>query len=100
VKFNKDFKEAISRLPSKEKDKLILRLLKKDLMLANGLLFELVNPQTVDERRAIIEKRIINQTKRFYENYYSPGELMMDLRYIPRTGCELVVVRKYSGGYQ
>ena len=38
--FDKDFKEAISHLPSSEKDKLILRLLKKDLVLANRLYFE------------------------------------------------------------
>ena len=30
MKFDQDFKDAIARLPSKEKDKLLLRLLKKD----------------------------------------------------------------------
>lgn len=33
--FDKDFKIALQNLPSTEKDKLILRLLKKDLVLAN-----------------------------------------------------------------
>ena len=49
--FHKEFKEALSRLPSKEKDKLILRLLKKDLVLANRLLFELLSTNTVEEER-------------------------------------------------
>lgn len=46
--FPKEFKEALSHLPSKEKDKLVLRLLRKDLLLANRLLFELVNTNTVE----------------------------------------------------
>ncbi len=33
--FDKEFTKAISHLPSKEKDKLILRLLKKNLPLAS-----------------------------------------------------------------
>ena len=54
--FPKEFKEALSHLPSKEKDKLILRLLKKDITLANRLMFELVNTNTVDEQRNKIKK--------------------------------------------
>lgn len=42
-KYSKEFKEAISRLPSTEKDKLIFRLLKHDMALENRLYFELVN---------------------------------------------------------
>ena len=56
MSFPKEFKEALSHLPSKEKDKLILQLLKKDLVLANRLLFELVNTNTVEEQREKVEK--------------------------------------------
>jgi len=53
--FEKEFKEAIMNLPEKEKDKLLLRLLKKDIPLANQLYFDLVSTQTVEERRTELE---------------------------------------------
>lgn len=43
MKFDPEFKKALSQLPSGEKDKLILRLLKHDLTLANRLAFELLS---------------------------------------------------------
>ncbi|WP_298766964.1 hypothetical protein [uncultured Polaribacter sp.] len=60
MSFPKVFKEALSHLPSKEKDKLILRLLKKDLVLANRLMFELVSSKTVAEKRDELETYILN----------------------------------------
>jgi len=51
--YTKEFETAISHLPAKEKDKLILRLLKKDLILANRLQFELVDNGNIEERRAL-----------------------------------------------
>lgn len=45
--YPKEFKEALSNLPSKEKDKLILRLL-----------FELVSTKTVEEQRDKLEERL------------------------------------------
>lgn len=80
MKFDKDFKLAISNLPSKEKDKLLFRLLKKDLALTNRLYFELVNTDSIDERRANLEKRIIKKAQQVTQRYYSPGILMMDMR--------------------
>ena len=44
--FDKEFKTAIENLPSTEKDKLIFRLLKKDLDLVNRLYFELVDTES------------------------------------------------------
>lgn len=79
--YPKEFKEAISNLPSKEKDKLILRLLKKDLVLANRLLFELVNTNSVEEEREKLEKRLIHYTQRNANNgYYTIGYLNWDVR--------------------
>ena len=48
--FENDFKKAIQNLPSQEKDKLILRLLKWDLALANRLYFELVDTDTAEDK--------------------------------------------------
>ncbi len=80
MKFDKDFKIAISNLPSKEKDKLLLRLLKKDMTLAKRLYFELVNPDTVEQCRADVVERLIIRTQQITDRYYSPGILMMDMR--------------------
>jgi hypothetical protein len=79
--FPKEFKEALSHLLDKEKDKLILRLLKKDLVLANRLLFELVNTNTIEEQRNKLEERLIYLVNRSAENgYYSIGYLNFDVR--------------------
>lgn len=78
--YPKEFKEAISNLPPKEKDKLILRLLKNNLPLANRLLFELVHTDTVEERREKVEESLRSRISRNKENYYSVGWLNMDVR--------------------
>lgn len=82
--FDKEFKEAISRLPAKEKDKLIFRLLKRDLDLANRLYFELISGDTHEDRRNEAKKNIergINYAKKCTASpYFTPGYLMMEIR--------------------
>ena len=56
--FDKEFKTAIHNLSDLEKDKLILRLLRKDLDLANRLYFELVDTETVEQKREQLAKII------------------------------------------
>ncbi|MDR2979748.1 MAG: hypothetical protein LBV02_04835 [Bacteroidales bacterium] len=78
----KELKEAIRRLTSEEKDKLIFRLLKKDVDLANRLLFELVSCDSMEDRRKDARKdieRCIGMT-RSYITYTSPGMMLMDMR--------------------
>lgn len=82
MKFDHDFKEAIINLSEPRKDKLLLRLLKKNVNLANQLFFELVCTKSVDERRSDMEMRIRSEVDRFSENFWSPGYLMMDMRYL------------------
>ena len=78
MQLTSEFKEAISHLPSAEKDKLLFRLLKKDPDLCQRLQFELVEQgDTLQERRDAVAAAIKKQVK--YEPY-SPGYLMMDLR--------------------
>jgi len=96
--FDKDFKFAISNLPSKEKDKLLLRLLKKDLTLANRLYFELVTTDSVDERRDNLEKDIIKEAQLITDRYYSPGILMMDMRELSGKINEHVSITKDKYG--
>ncbi len=96
--FEKDFKEAISHLPSKEKDKLILRLLKKDRILAERLYFELVDPKTVDDRRFDKENDIKERIAFFSEYRLSPGDLMMYMREISGEITEHVKITKDKYG--
>jgi hypothetical protein len=79
--FQDDFKEALAMLPDKEKDKLILRLLRKDLDLANKLYFKLVETRSVDSIRGDVLSQLENNLNRAIQNYYSPGYLLMDMRY-------------------
>jgi hypothetical protein len=80
MKFEQDFKEALAQLPNKEKDKLILRLLKKDIRLANQLYFELVETRSVEELRNMVEQEIEEFFHSRMNHFYSPGILMMYVR--------------------
>jgi hypothetical protein len=82
MKFDKDFKKAIEHMPESEKDKLLLRLLKHDVILANRLYFELVDGGSVDEKRDEMEARVVSSMERAIRIYDKPGWFMMDLRYI------------------
>ncbi|NDV94858.1 hypothetical protein D0T84_08000 [Dysgonomonas sp. 521] len=80
MKFDTDFKKAISMLSSEDKDKLIFRLLKKDPVLADQLYFELVSKDTILDRRHRMELKIKKYVEYISDNYYTPGFLLMDVR--------------------
>ena len=73
--FDKAFKEAISHLPDKEKDKLLLRLLKKDTNLAKQLEFQLVNSLSIEEQRAKVKSEVLEDVKQMSSSSFSPGRL-------------------------
>lgn len=93
-----EFKKALSLLPDKEKDKLILRLLKYDLQLANRLLFELVDTDSVEDKRKQVRTEIIKRIQRATERYYSPGMLLMDVRDVSGDISEHVSTTKDKQG--
>jgi hypothetical protein len=80
--FDKDFKHAISQLPSGEKDKLIFRLLKYDLDLARRLHFELLATDNKEDRREKAKKDIegIISIVKVHIKYSTPGIMMMEMR--------------------
>ena len=80
--FSKEFKKAIQELPNSEKDKLIFRLLKRDLDLANRLYFELVDVETVEDKRTAFEIAMIKKINYFSDRYYSVGYLLQDTRFL------------------
>ncbi|WCM40827.1 hypothetical protein MG290_07520 [Flavobacterium sp. CBA20B-1] len=94
----KELKEAITHLSSTEKDKLIFRLLKKDLALANRLLFELVSTETVEEKRKKLEESLSFEIDRAVKHFYSPGYLSMDVRYMSGMITEHVQITKDKFG--
>ena len=96
--FEKEFKTALQNLPSAEKDKLILRLLKRDLDLANRLLFELVSTQSIEDRRELIQNEVTIAIKRASNRFYSLGYLLMDMRELSGRITEHVKITKDKFG--
>ncbi len=96
--FDPEFKKALQLLSDKEKDKLILRLLKHDLQLANRLRFELIDTDSVTDKREKIRDLIVRRVKSATENYYSAGYLLMDVRDISGQINEHVSVTKDKEG--
>jgi len=78
--FSKELKKAIQELPSTEKDKLIFRLLRRDLDLANRLHFELVDTETVEDKRAAFEVSMLKKITNYSNRFYSVGYLLQDTR--------------------
>ncbi len=80
AKLEKELQQAIVSMPQKDKDKLLLRLIGKDEILIQQLIFTLVEEElTVESRREDI--KIIIDT--LYDTpVFSSGYLMMDMRYI------------------
>ncbi len=77
-----DFKKALQELPEKEKDKLILRLLRRDMDLAEKLYFELVDTDSIEDKRKIMEINISKQIIRFSENFHSLDYIAIEMRNI------------------
>jgi len=67
VELSNELKEAIKGLPEKEKDKLLLRLLKYDLKLVERLNFELLMPYTIEEARTNLKARIDRKCQKLYK---------------------------------
>lgn len=80
--FDKEFKIELANLSSKEKDKLILRLLKKDLKLAKRMYFEMVETASVDELRSDVEESLVSKIENFLKLYKrkAPGNFSVLLR--------------------
>ncbi|MDQ0592658.1 hypothetical protein QFZ37_001027 [Chryseobacterium ginsenosidimutans] len=83
MEYSKEFKAALSNFSSIEKDRLIFRLLKKDKLLSKKLYFELIDPETTDNKRDAMEE-IIEE------------KVLMASKYIGNQKYFLGIVRKIS----
>lgn len=82
LKLDEQLKAAVLRLPVKEKDKLLLRLVAKDKSLVKRLYFELMEGgETRDERAAELRRQIADNLAEGLKQPLSPGYLLMYLRY-------------------
>jgi hypothetical protein len=71
MEYSKEFKQALSEFSPIEKDRLIFRLLKKDKLLSKKLYFELIDPETTDEKRNAMEQIIserVTEISRYVAN--------------------------------
>ncbi|WP_435525788.1 hypothetical protein [Chryseobacterium indoltheticum] len=70
MEYSKEFKAALSQLSSVEKDRLIFRLLRKDEILSKKLYFELIDEETVDQKRDAMEE-LIKEKVEYASKYIS-----------------------------
>ncbi|MAN27668.1 MULTISPECIES: hypothetical protein [Mesonia] len=94
MKFSQEFKEAVLHLSESEKDKLLIRLLKKDENLVNRLYFELIDDQTVDDHRLKLETRVAERAKEITGYAKSLNHLKMLTRYLSGEISEHVRITK------
>lgn len=92
--FLPELKKAIQLLTEAEKDKLIFRLLRSNPKIERELYFELVDTDSVEQKREKIHSHVISEVKRMSERFKSAGQLMMELRYLSGTINEHVTITK------
>lgn len=102
---DKELKEAILCLPEKERTKLLLKLISKDVVLMKQLKHKLVDgAESLEEKRKLLIKHIdarFDQLKKAierYPNYLSPGELLMQMRDISGLVNQHVLITKDKFG--
>ncbi|AZA91254.1 Uncharacterised protein [Chryseobacterium nakagawai] len=83
MEYSKEFKAALSAFSSTEKDKLIFRLLRKDKLLSKKLYFELIDPETTDDKRNAMEQNV-------------EEKIILASKYIGNTKYFLTIIRKIS----
>jgi len=83
MEYSKEFKAAISNFSSIEKDRLIFRLLKKDKLLSKKLYFELIDPETTDNKRDAMEEIVAEK-------------VLLTSKYISNQKYFLSIIRKIS----
>lgn len=75
-------KQAITRMPVKEKDKLLLRLVAKDEKLVRRLIFDLIEGgETRDDRASRLKKDILLDFEKATKEYMTPGYVLLFLRH-------------------
>ncbi len=80
MQIDKEFKNELSLLADKEKDKLVLRLLRRDKKLAKRLHYELIGAFTKEDLQNDFYKNVIDSFEDIKVNHYMPIFLSRSLR--------------------
>lgn len=83
MEYSKEFKAALSAFSGAEKDKLIFRLLRKDKLLSKKLYFELIDPETTDDKRDAMEEQV-------------KEKVLLASKYVGNAKYFLTIIRKIS----
>lgn len=100
VKLSDELKEAIADMPSKEKNRLLWRLIAKDDLLVDKLTFQLLSSkeQTAEDARYQMMQAILKELEEYQNHYYSPGYLLLQIRSISGRITRHVKVTKDKYG--
>lgn len=81
VKISEELKKEIKALPSKEKDRLLMRLIPKDSKLVDQLEYKLVEEEgTLEFRRDDMREYIESRVNQYPNKYYSSVYLRLEMR--------------------
>lgn len=81
IKLLPELKKEISTLTSKEKDKLLFRMLPSHDILVESLEYSLLEKeQTLEERKQDIKSAIDKVASKYPHRYYSPNYLLVEIR--------------------
>lgn len=83
MEYSKEFKAALSAFSNIEKDRLIFRLLRKDKLLSKKLYFELIDPETTDDKRDAMEGQV-------------KEKVLLASKYVGNAKYFLTIIRKIS----
>ena len=92
MEYSKEFKQALSEFSSIEKDRLIFRLLKKDKLLSKKLYFELIDPETTDQKRDQMEENVTEKVASAARYIGNPKYYLSTIRTISAEITEHVKV--------
>jgi hypothetical protein len=99
TKLSDELKTAILRLPAKEKDKLLLRLVTKDKFLVKQLEFTLLEDSATTENRSNQVRETIQTILIQNDNHItSPGYLLMTIRHLNPLITDHVKITKDKFG--
>lgn len=104
IKVSPELKTAVLELPEKEKDKLLMRLIRKDKTLIQQLHFQLLEDQIdLEERRERTLKFVNLEFDRIQKQggahkYYNPRDLLLDLRSISGIVNQHALITKDKPG--
>ncbi len=96
--YNDEFKAALALLPSKEKDKLIWRLLKRDELLSRRLEYELLAPYDAIDKRNELAEEIHDTVTSFVARRERLSAILSQFRYLSGDITRHVYITKDKVG--